>query len=505
MILILSSVGLSQCVAKVKIYTADEDMEKGAASEVKIPEDERKYYLPNWLPLTTGVITAHLRKAGFRVRHCDLFHKVSYSSTSRLAEDDFAAWLIHDKKTPLMEEYLHQSFIHLPPGMEEIKLIGISVKSFIQYPYALSLAKEINIRFPHIPICMGGCYVTLSHHNYPPYISYIVKGNGGRPICHLAGHIINGSPYNPNFPGLYKISPSRPPRDKKNNDPIDSEEFPDFSDLNLADYLTYQLNFLLPDDTPHRPYLVFEYRTSMGCSNKCTFCSARKVDRLEFKGVGKVIAELKQFESLARDYSDKLFLTFVDMSLNNHPAYINEIMDGIIENHIDIRWYSFAKVHHMSPELLEKFYRAGCRALFWGIEAATPRMLKIFNKRSTPEEAEKCILKAVELKIVSMLSMIYNAPGETDQDFEELLNFTERMSRYKPYAAVRLAEFRILENSEFWNHPAKFNIEVVKRNQYPDSIIPPTYEWREAGVDWDEMRERHRIRRERVEALFKTL
>lgn len=405
-----------------------------------------------------------------------------------------------------MKEYLSKSLNSLPAKMEEIKLMGISIKSFIQYPYALALAKELNIRFPCIAICLGGCYITLSQHDFPGYISYIIKGNGGEPLCHLADHILNKSPYNPDFPGLYKINGTNAPGNGKYQCPPDWERLPDYSDLNLEDYQGHPYYQILFNQRPTKPYLLFDYRTSMGCSNRCSFCKGREVDHLKFKSVRKVIHDLKGLQSLSPRYGEKdLCIAFVDNSINNSPKHLNDLLDGVLENNINMRWLAYAKVHQMTPDLLEKCARCGCKGIFWGIEAVTPRMLKIYNKQFNPEEAESCILKAAELKIVSFLSLIYNGPDETDEDFEALLNFLVKFSKYQPFVIPNLCEFLLEENSDIYNNPGNFNIELVRYNHDPYSSIRPSFEWKEIGIDLETLKKRHIIRKEKINRLIRLL
>jgi radical SAM superfamily enzyme YgiQ (UPF0313 family) len=386
--------------------------------------------------------------------------------------------------------------------MEKVKLIGISVRSFIQYPYSLALAKMLKLFFPDIRICLGGCYITLSTHDFPPYISFIVKGDGGDPICHLADHIINQVPYNHNMPGLYKIGESSGvSRRKMNQEPADNEEIPDFSGIDLSQYLSYYLHPLLATgrERPDKPYLTFDYRTSMGCSNKCSFCTNRKVNTLRLKSAQKVIEDLKSLKQLYLKPNDKLYISFSDSSLNNSSSHVNDVLDTIIENKINMEWFAYVKVHNMTTGLLEKFARAGCRVLFWGIEALTQRMLDFYNKRFQHKLFQPLFQKAMELKIMNVISLIYNGPHETEEDFNIIMQFVEEYSQYKPLFLPNLSQFTLFQNSDIYNDPGKYGIEVLKGESDLYSSIRPSFEWKEIGTDINQLKQQRKIRKERVD------
>lgn len=427
------------------------------------------------LPNSSAVIVGGLRKQGYPVVHKDLRNLVSPFLPQQLAANDFFEFLKSGRKTPLMEDYLSHS-LEVLPNLEDVKLIGISVFSHVNYLYTLALAKEINQRFPQIPICLGGPFVTIRELEIEPYIRFVIKGNGTGPIRHLAAHFLNNSPLDENFPGFWRNSNGKTTGNGINQEPADMEELPDFSDLNLDSYL-----FDLPSG---KKQLKIPYRTSLGCANRCSFCTGRLVDsKLRFKSVEKTVREIKALNSL----HENVMIRFTDASINNEPGIISEIMDSFIRENYRFPWRAFAKMNHMTDELLEKFAQTGCESLIWGIEHASPHMIEVFNKKYDIQAAEKIIAKASSLEIENVIYFIFNGPGETDADVEINERFIKKWGSY-PNVSFDLFNFYLEEGSLFYKHPERYGIEILERNQKDDYTVRENIRWKETGLSLEEFK-----------------
>jgi radical SAM superfamily enzyme YgiQ (UPF0313 family) len=494
MILIINSAGISP-----------REVTGSSGSREQDPEDtgtERGMHL-NLLPTASAMVVSHLREAGYDVIHRDLNRGVSHFIPQIFSSSDFEQWLRENKKSHFVKKYLDLCLEQLALDWEKIKLIGISIISFIQYPFAISLARELNRLHPGIPICLGGTYVTLSSHDFPGYISYIVRGDGGGPVCHLAAHIIKNEAYDENFPGLHKVVEGQAPDENKNHESADSEKPPYFQGIDLNDYIGYMYAELFYGFTPPEPFLVLNYRTSKGCVMKCSFCTARKLQPMRYKSTKKVIKEMVELTNRYSEYNVNVI--FTDNSINLDLTHLNEILDGLIENHLDLKWMSFCNIRHMSPELWDKIARSGCRSFFWGMEGATPRMRKIFNKPFSDQLAEECLWQAMNRNIFSIVSLIYNAPGETREDFEGLLNLLEHFSHYKPFVIPNLCEFSMDENSNMYDNPQQYNIEILHKDNKSYGNERGRVAWKDIHMNWTAFEKQRTSRNEQVNQVLKNL
>jgi len=77
----------------------------------------------------------------------------------------------------------------------------------------------------------------------------------------------------------------------------------------------------------------------------------------------------------------------------------------------------------MSRELVSKMKRAGCFNLFIGLESASAAVLKRMNKGFTLTEARSFFQLLSAEGLHFEISLITNYPGETENEFQETLQF----------------------------------------------------------------------------------
>jgi len=456
-------------------------------SQTEIVERQTKY-----LPYSTAVIVARLRKEGFKAAHRDLRNTVTPALPAQLTFEDFEEWLIHHEKTRRMAHLLGMS-VDLLPDLSTVGLIGISVFTHNNYPYALALAKEIKGLRPEIPICLGGCFVTIKNLDIPDDVDFLVKGNGGDPICHLARHFIRGAPFAHDTPGLVYSNNGRITDNGRNQESPESEDLPDFSDLDLNQYVRkIPRRVLRSDIDATRDILIVPYRASLGCRGKCSFCTGRLVDRLGSKSVQKVLGEIKQLIGL----HENILIRFCDSSINNNPKMIEDLCDALIREGIRFNWNGYVKASNITNGLLEKFARTGCNLLAWGLENASPRMIRVFHKKFDPDRAAGHIQKAAALGIQNVIFLILNGPGERMEDLDHTETFVRRLLRF-PNVTFQFGEFILEEGSEIYANPETFGIEILSRPQKNDYTRREKIRWKEAGLAPEVFKEKQRRRTQR--------
>ena len=446
-----------------------------------------------YLPYASSVIVARLRKNGFPVIHKDLRNSITPILSRQLCFNDFEKWLNSDIKTPSMKEYLARSF-DVFPDLAIVRMVGFSIFTHNNYFYALSLAKEIKKLDADIPICFGGCYITIKNLDIPQYVDFYIKGNGGEPICHLANHFINGKPLDKNIPGLSYIENRKTINNDKNQEPAELEELPDFSDLDLNRYLrNIPKEVLRSNLDSNDKFLIVPYRTSLGCYGNCTFCTGRLIDRLRFKSVKKVVEEIKALNSLHQN----VLIRFCDSSINNNPKIISKVLDNLIEDNFKFHWNAYVNVNNMSFELLEKFAKTGCNLLAWGVESASPHMINVYNKRFDPLDAQNYIEKAAALGIKNVIFIMFNGPGENTEDLVTTEKFVRRFLKNKN-VFFKFFTFALEEGSEIHINPKKYGIEINGRPEKNNYTKRELIKWKQIGLsteDFEKKQERHSRRR----------
>jgi radical SAM superfamily enzyme YgiQ (UPF0313 family) len=414
-----------------------------------------------------------------------------------LQEDDFQRWLLGDSQTHAMSGYLDLSLKALP-DLKGIKLIGVSVLSFINYPYALALCKEIKRKFPQIPICMGGPFITIKDLTLPAYVDFFVKGRGEIPLEKLARHFVEGAALDYDMRGLCFRRDGRFIDNGRRHDPADLEGLPDFSDFDLARYrsdggggrgnisrrsiLLKRPNVLSLGGSP---FFMVPYRMSIGCPNQCTFCTGTLVDDLQFKSHEKVVSEIKELHSRY----DNAVVVFADLSINSSHDYLSRVLDAFLGDGFKFTWISNVKFHQMSFGLLEKMSATGCGYLYWGMESAAQDMVNIYAKNFNVQKAEEFLVRASQLGIVSEVAFIFGGPGESLDSIAASKRFINKHINNKNLF-FSFSRFMLEENTEMFKHPRRFGIEVVRQSHRERLLWRQEFPWKELSMGEKEFSEK---------------
>ncbi len=198
---------------------------------------------------------------------------------------------------------------------------------------------------------------------------------------------------------------------------IDKINFPDLSDLNLFDYTSKEIPLLF----------------SRGCSWRCKFCTVfYNWDKFRTRTADNIFEEillrLKQY--YRKEYKFQLY----DCACNQDTQILSDLCDKIIALNLTKNEISFkanAKVtQDMDYEFLKKIKKAGFTHLRFGIESGSDNVLKLMSKPFKSAEAENLLKNASDLGIDTVITMIVGFPGETEKDWNDTMNFLERISPY---------------------------------------------------------------------------
>ena len=193
---------------------------------------------------------------------------------------------------------------------------------------------------------------------------------------------------------------------------LDMLAAPDFDDFVLDEYLTTALPLV----------------TSRGCINRCTFCADSPLWKTY-----RVLSPQKVFddiENLIKKYGVMNF-EIVDSTFNGDLRRVEEICDYIITSGINITWSAKATIREgMSYGLLKKMREAGCCSLGYGIESASSQVLKDMKKNMDIDQAKRVIKDTHRAGIQANCFFIIGYPTETEEDFQQTLDFIEENAAY---------------------------------------------------------------------------
>ncbi len=168
----------------------------------------------------------------------------------------------------------------------------------------------------------------------------------------------------------------------------------------------------------HR-YLWLSLFTSRGCPYKCAFCFENSYwTRFRPKDVQRIVSEITMLSE--RYGKDKFYLCD---SLANHIA--TSLSEALLKENKKYRWDSYMRVTDecLDPKKAELWASGGLDRVRIGVESASPRVLKLMNKGISPAKTKACLENLARHGIQTTTLWIAGFPGETEQDFQESIDF----------------------------------------------------------------------------------
>ncbi len=285
---------------------------------------------------------------------------------------------------------------------------------------AADIARYLKQSYPHTEIVLGGAHATLLPEETlanTPQIDVIVRGEGEKTFLRLLEAIEKGEDF-ADIPGVSYRKDNKIVSNAMEDGEIDMEPLP-FLAYHLLPWQRYRPH---PPHGRARPFAAII--TSRGCPYKCSYCS-KPVFGSRFRGQSpqRVVAEIKHYV----DGFGVREIAFYDdvFTLDKKRAYA--IADEIIEAGIEINWTCETRVNLVDRKLLEHMKRAGCYAVAYGIESASPEILKIIDKGISLDEVEKAVAITRQAGLQTIGYFMLGSPGETPETIRSTLDFARRL------------------------------------------------------------------------------
>lgn len=235
---------------------------------------------------------------------------------------------------------------------------------------------------------------------------------------------------------------------------LDTLPFPDFSDFQLSSY-----------GNPRQLPIL----SSRGCPFACVFCST-KVFWTKYRSMSgdRIFQELMY--QLKR-YKDINFITFNDHVINANPANISRFCDLVLEAKStgeipqDFSWRGAAIIRpELTFELLKKMKESGCVELEYGIESGSQKILDKMKKGINIEVAERVIRDTYRAGINVRANFMFGFPGETEEDFQETLDFLKRNKEVFTQVHASETFCHIDPGTYMINHLGEFDVSQEPRH-----------------------------------------
>lgn len=237
------------------------------------------------------------------------------------------------------------------------------------------------------------------------------------------------------------------------------------------------------DDDYATSKLVIPLRSSSCCYyQQCAFCTHH--------GSGKYVEyDLQDIrESVVRSRIKSVFV--VDDMLHR-----KRLLDlAKVFGQLGVRWMcQLRPTKEFDLQTLQEAFRGGLRAVIWGVESGSDRVLRSMRKGTNVREAGEVIAASKTAGITTATYIMFGFPTETKEDFLATIDF---LKTYKESIdLVSTSVFGLQQGAPAFVEPQRFGIDTVtleKRTFLPQKV---TYTVKEGLHNDDAKRLRSKYRK----------
>ncbi|UCD11782.1 MAG: radical SAM protein [Nitrospinaceae bacterium] len=339
---------------------------------------------------------------------------------------------------------------------ERPDVIGISIGTPVQLMSGVTFATLIKEKYPHIHVTVGGNVVTRLKDRLPEKEALLgrafdsmISYEGEHAMVALVEAIDGRRPMSevPNL--IYRDEAGQVHVNPLHQERVSELPPPDF------DGLPWELYF--------SPEKLVPYLGTRGCYwGKCTFCDhgAGYIDQFRAKHASQIVEELKH---LRDKYGASHFL-FTDESFP--PALFVKLPPLMVEAKLDIYWTTLIRFEAslLDPAVWDLAAESGCRSLYFGLESANERIIKLVKKDTRIDAAIKNLSEAKRVGIWSHVMAFYGFPGETEEEAEDTRRFL--LDHRDLIHSVEMYFFVLYGTAPIMKEPEKYGITVYKNPEH---------------------------------------
>jgi len=341
-------------------------------------------------------------------------------------------------------------------------IVGIACPTYARVQ-AIKVAEIVKQNLPDVTVILGGHHPTLMGYqlleNYP-FIDLIGIGEGEYLMLDLCKGLkledIPGLGFRKNSKIILNAS-------RSNIEDLDNLPFPAWNLVNPIRYGTHR-NFVT-----HGINLAKEAGAgilfSRGCIGRCNFCSNHLMwAKWKHRSTRNVVDEI---EFLNRTYNIRCFQFNDDCFSVDKKATI-ELCVEIIKRNLQILFSIITRTDCVDEDIVKSLKEAGCYSISFGIETASPKLLKIMHKPINIETSARAITLVNSFNIRSVVLLIAGCIGENWQTVNETIDFLKRTNPTDVEVANGIMLF---PRTEIYN-------AAKQRGEIGDSFWLTDYTWK---------------------------
>ncbi|MDD5449441.1 MAG: radical SAM protein [Candidatus Omnitrophica bacterium] len=324
--------------------------------------------------------------------------------------------------------------------------VGIT-STTVAFHRAKSLATDIKLSKPDIPIIIGGPHVTANPRETLSFkcFDYGVMREGEITLFEL----LKGLKRNDSLEGLPGVVL------RKNGNVIINPQRPYIDDL---DSLPFPARHFLPDIKKYVPPLgsysdtpAVSIITSRGCPYGCIFCDKNVFGRtIRYHSPEYVVSEIKNV--ITRYGAKEIF--FVDDTFTVNEERVRKILFLMQREKIRIKWTCMTRANNITEDLLETMKAAGCWQISIGVESGNQQVLDFIKKGITLGQVRDVVNWSHKLGIYVKGFFIIGHPIDTVKTIDETIDFAKSI----PFSDVVVTFATPIAGSELYSMAPKYGL-----------------------------------------------
>ncbi|MBF0361452.1 MAG: radical SAM protein [Oligoflexia bacterium] len=214
-------------------------------------------------------------------------------------------------------------------------------------------------------------------------------------------------------------------------------------------------------------YLPFCYKkpfttlyTSRSCPFKCSYCVRSWGDEFRQRSVENVLCEIDECVHL---YKIKTFW-FNDDTFTVNKKWVLDFCEKLKNKQYKIEWTCLSCIDILDEEKIIAMKNAGCNRIMFGVETASERLLKKYNRNQNLKNIVS-LTKFIKSKKIEVLGFfLIGGPYEEISDVNESIALAKQLN----LDYITINQMRAYYGTDFYNELAANN--KVKFNLFPYKV-----------------------------------
>ena len=235
-----------------------------------------------------------------------------------------------------------------------------------------------------------------------------------------------------------------------------------------ADYKHELVGERITTTSSHYAYM----KIAEGCDRPCSFCA---IPLMRGKHISRPIEELVlEAKNLAKNGVKELLLIAQDLTYYGLDIYKKRSLSDLLRNLSDVKGIEWIRLHYAYPtgfpmDVLEVMAERTniCNYLDIPLQHGANNMLTKMRRGTTRQKTER-LLEDIRAKVPGIAirtTLIAGHPGETEEDFQEMMDFVEK-SRFE-----RLGIFTYSHEENTHSHSFEDDVPNEMKQQRANAVM----------------------------------